>query len=186
MKFVAHLEREEPWERYRDPIVEAPTPRHRPPKRFTVRIQSTEDALKAREMGVPLLLVQSEDLKMLRYPLRIPPTVIVPRELRGVLDSALPVRVFQSTTPFSRPRIEDIVIFLLMHDPIAARAVVERNEGLLDLGYLRKRILQEDLEREATRVRLQDHVDVPEMGEPLPEAALKRAIQANRIVEVVP
>jgi hypothetical protein len=186
VRLVSYLEREEPWERYRDPIVEIRTPGHRPRKRFVVRIRSAQDALRARDMGVPLLLVQSEDLKMLRYPLRIPPTVLVPRELREVLDSALPVHVFQSTTPFSRPRIEDIVVFLLMHDPIAALAVVERNEDLLDLGYVRKRIIQEDLEREATRVRMQRYVDVPEEGEPLPEAALIRAARANRVVEVVP
>lgn len=186
MKLVGFLEREKPWERYGDPIVPVESKSHRPRKRFELKIRSAEDVHRARKMGVPLLLVQSEDLKMLRYPLRIPTTVLAPREFRNVLDSTLPVRVFQSMAPFARPRIEDTVVFLLMHDPLAARAVVERNLELLDLVYLRKRILQEDLEREATQVRLQEYIDVPSVGEALPEAALKRAVRANRVTDVIP
>jgi len=186
VKLVSFLEREEPWERYADPIVAVDPTSHRPRKRFRVKVRSVEDVDRARGMGLPLLLVQSEDVKMLRYPLRIPPTLLVPREYRGLLDSTLPVRVFQSLAPFERPRVEDIVIFLLMHDPLAARAVLERNGGLFDLAYLRKRILQEDLEPQATLVRIQDFIEVPEAGEALPKAALGRTTRANRITEIIP
>ncbi len=186
MKLTCFLERETPWERYEPPIVPIGSVSHRPKKRFRVRLQTPEDVERARKQGLPILLVRSEDLRILHYPLRIPPTILVPREYRDVLETSLPVRTFHSLTPFERPRIEDFVVFLLMHDPIAARAVVERNDDLLDLSLLTKRILQEDLEERATLVRLQDFLDIPVVGHALRREALVRATQANRVVEVLP
>lgn len=186
MKLTCFLEREEPWERHEPPIRAIEPVRHRPKKRFMVRIRSLEDVALAQKQGLPLLLVQSEDLRILRYPLRIPPTLLVPREYRDVLEAPFPVRTFQALTPFSRPRLEDLVVFLLMHDPLAARAAVERNRDLLDLAYLTKRIYQEDLERAATLVHLRDHVDVPVVGEPLPREGVMRAVAGNRVTEVLP
>lgn len=186
MRLIAFLEREKPWERYESPIRPVETASHRPRKRFRVRIETGEDVSRARKQGVPLFLVRSEDLRILRYPLRIPPTVVAPREYRDVLDTALRVRVFQSLAACQRPRIEDLVVFLLMHDPLAARAVVDRNQDLLDLTHLTKRIYQEDMERPATLVHLQDHVDLPVVGEPLPREGLLRALEDNRVTEVLP
>ncbi len=186
MKLAGFLERELPWERHTPPIEPIVRASHRPKKRFRVRVHSPEDIERARKQGLPLLLVTSEDLKILHYPLRIPPTILVPREYRDVLDTALPVRTFQSLKPFERPRIEDIVVFLLMHDPLAARAVVERNRDLLDLSYLTKRIYQEDLEEQATLVRFQDHMNIPVVGSALRREALMRAVRANRVTEVLP
>lgn len=159
---------------------------HRPKKRFRVRINSPSDVDRARRQGLPILLLQSEDLKILHYPMRIPPTVLVPREYREVIETSLPVRALQSLEPFERPRIEDVVIFLLMHDPLAARAVVERNRDLLDLRHLTKRIYQENLIEEATLVHLQDFVTIPPVGEPLPREPLMRALQGNQVKLVLP
>ncbi len=186
MKLTCFLERETPWERYEPPIVPIGSVSHRPKKRFQVRIQSPEDVDRARRQGLPILLVRSGDLRMLHYPLRIPSTILVPREYRDVLETSLHVRTFHSLTPFERPRIEDLVVFLLMHDPLAARAVVERNRDLLDLSHLTKRIYQEDLEERATLVQLQDYVDVPVVGKSLHREALLQAIRANRVTEVLP
>lgn len=186
MKSVTFLEREAPWERHERPIVPVESESHRPRKRFRVRLETLEDIQRARQQGVPLLLVQSEDLRILHYPLRIPPTIVVPREYRDVLDTEIPVRVFHSLTPFTQPRIEDLVVFLLLHDPLAARAVVDRNRDLLDLAHLTKRIYQEDLEAPATLVHLQDFVNIPAAGEPLPREGLLRALEGNRVTEVLP
>lgn len=186
VRLAVFLEREEPWERYGPPIVPVEAQSHRPKKRFKVRLESEEDVERAQRQGLPIFLVRSEDLKILRYPLRIPPTILVPREYVGVLETSLPVRTFQSRLPFERPRIEDVVVFLLMHDPLAARAVVERNRDLLDLSYLTKRIYQENLEEQATLVRLQDHMNIPVVGAALRREALMRAVRANRVTEVLP
>lgn len=145
-----------------------------------------DDIESARRQGLPLLLVQPDDLKMLHYPLEFPPTIIVPREYASVIESPFRIHTFQSLGPFEQSRIEDVVVFLLAYDLIAARAVVERNADLLDLEYLRKRILQEDIEEEASKVHLDDFMDIPRVGQPLPKAALLRATAGNRVTGVVP
>ncbi|MFQ5907657.1 MAG: hypothetical protein ACE5JE_02340 [Thermoplasmata archaeon] len=186
MKLATFLERERPWERYEAPMEAVKPASHRPKKRFRVRIDSPRDAVRARKQGFPIILIQSDDLRILHYPMRIPPTLLVPREYRDVLDTSLAVRGLQALEPFDRPRIEDIVVFLLMHDPLAARAVVERNLDLLDLPHLTKRIYQENLEEEATLVNLQDYVTIPPMGDPLPREAVQRALRDNQVSAVLP
>ncbi len=186
MKLTAFLEREQPWERYEAPVAVIKPESHRPKKRFRVRIDSPSDVDRARKQGLPILLVQSEDLRILHYPMRIPPTLLVPREYQDVIETPLSVRTFQSMEPFERPRIEDVVIYLLMHDPLAARAVLERNRDLLDLQHLTKRIYQENLMEQATLVRLQDHLTIPPIGERLPREALERAVRGNQVTTVLP
>ncbi len=183
---MAALGRETPWERYEDPVVLIGPEPHRPRKRFKVKLETKDDVKRAREHGIPLLLIQSEDLKILHYPLTMPPTVVLPREYRGVVETKFKVHTFQALHAVEKPRIEDIVVFLLSYDLIAARAVVERNMGLIDFGYLRKRLFQEDLEAEASKIHLQDFVDIPVTGTPLPRAALLRATRANRVSEILP
>lgn len=186
MKLTCFLEREVPWERYEPPLEAIKPVSHRPKKRFLVRISSPSDAERARKQGLPIILIQSQDLRILHYPLRIPPTLLVPREYRDVLETPLSVRVLQSLEPFDRPRIEDIVIFLLMHDPLAARAVVERNLDLLNLPHLTKRIYQESLEEQATLINLQDYITIPPVGDSLPREALQRALRGNQVRVVLP
>lgn len=159
---------------------------HRPKNRFRVRIDSPSDVDRARKQGLPILLVQSEDLRILHYPMGIPPTLLVPREYQDVIETPLSVHTFQSMEPFERPRIEDVIIYLLLHDPLAARAVVERNRDLLDLQHLTKRIYQENLLEQATLVRLQDYLTIPPVGEPLPQEALERAVRGNKVSTVLP
>lgn len=186
MKLTCFLEREVPWERYGPPLEAIKPVSHRPKKRFRVRIDSPSDVDPVRRQGLPIILIQSDDLRILHYPMRIPPTILVPREYRDVIETPLSVRTLQSMEPFERPRIEDIVIFLLMHDPLAARAVVERNRDLLDLPHLTKRIYQENLLEQATLVRLQDYIIIPHVGDPLPLEALERAVRGNQVTTVLP
>ncbi len=186
MKPVITLQRETPWDRYEYPIVPATAQAHRPKRLFRVVLRSAGDVERARRQGLPFILVQSEDLKILHYPLRIPPTLIIPREYRGMIDTSFRLHQFQSLRALEQPRIEDLVVFLLSHDLIAARAVVERNRDLVDLQYLRKRIFQEDLEAEASRIHLGDFMDIPVVGPQLPRWALLRAIQGNRVKGILP
>lgn len=151
-----------------------------------MRLRTVQDVEGARRQGLPFFLIQSQDLRILHYPMRIPTTVIVPREYANLVDSRFRVHVFQSLRALQNPTIEDIVAFLLSFDLIAARSVVDRNRDLIDFARLRKRIVQEDLEEEATKVHLQDYVDVPVSGVPLPKDALLRATARNRVSGVLP
>ena len=186
MKLVSSLERESDWERQGGVFVPVERNPHRPRKRFRLFLRSVEDARLARQSGFPLIIVQSADLKILQYPMKIPPTVIVPREYRDTVVTSLNLLTFQSTAPFEKNRVEDVIVFLLMHDPIAARAVVERNREFVDLQYLRKRLFQEDLEEQASLVRLQDFVDLPVVGKQLARESLERAVAGNKVSGVVP
>ncbi len=186
VKPTVDLVRESPWERYEYPFIPIGQEAHRPRKRFKVRLETKNDVKLAREQGLPLLLIQPEDLKILHYPLTMPPTVVLPREYRDVIETKFRVHTFQALRALEKPRIEDMVVFLLSYDLIAARAVIERSRDLIDFGYLRKRIFQEDLEEEASKIHLQDFMDLPVIGTQLPKAALVRATQRNRVSEILP
>ncbi len=180
------LERETPWERYESPIVPVEVANHRPRKSFKVVLRDAADVVKGIGVGLPMILIQSEDLRILQYPLEMPPTVIVPRGFASVVETKMRVHSFKSWTPFERRRLEDVAVFLLSYDLIAARAVIERNRDLFDLGYIRKRMFQEDLEEQATAIRLQDFMDLPVVGTPMPRRGLMRAVKGNRVAGVVP
>lgn len=186
MKPTVALTRENPWERYEHPVIPIGQEAHRPRKRFKVKLETKDDVKLAREQGLPLLLIQSGDLKILHYPLTMPPTVVIPREYKDAVETKFRVHTFQALRALEKPRIEDIVVFLLSYDLIAARAAVERSKDLIDLGYLRKRIFQEDLEAEASKIHLQDFMDIPVTGTQLPRDALLRATRGNRISEILP
>jgi hypothetical protein len=169
VKPTIFLIKERPWERYKHPVVAVGEEAHRPRKRFKVRLETEEDVRLARERGLPLLLIQSGDLKILHYPLAMPPTVVVPREYRDVIEAKFRIHTFQSLRALQRPRIEDIVVFLLTYDLIAARAVIERSRDLLDFNYLRKRIHQEDL-----RPRLRKSISRTSWTSPSPATSSPR------------
>ncbi len=186
MRVVMVLERETPWERYDGPIVPVEAVNHRPRKNFKVVLRGVPDVVKGIGLGLPMILVQSEDLRILQYPLEMPPTLIVPRGFESVVETRMRVHAFKSWTPFERRRMEDMAVFLLSYDLIAARAVIERNLDLFDLGYIRKRVFQEDLEEQATAIRLQEFMDLPFVGSPMPKRGLMRAVKGNRVSGVVP
>ena len=102
------------------------------------------------------------------------------------MTTDLPIVEFLSEAAVARPRLEDVLVAMLRFDILAARALVQRNLDLVDRAYLLKRIYQEDLEEQATRVRIQDFVPLPPKGEPLPRRALERATSANRPRGVLP
>jgi hypothetical protein len=153
---------------------------HRPQTRYRLALRDAHDAREARALGIPVFAIPDSAITMMGYPMRSPTLLILPRRLRRVVDTSLPVVEFVSEDAVMRPRLEDIPVALLRFDVLAARALIERNVDLLDREYLLKRIYQEDLEEEATRVRLQDFVPLPPKGEPLSERALRRVTAQNR------
>ena len=169
------------------PILESPERKsHRPRSRFRLVLRDAGDVDAARALGIPAFAIPDSMVTMLGYPMRFPTLVVVPRGQRGAVTTDLPVVEFLSEAAVARPRLEDVLVAMLRFDLLAARALVHRNLDLVDRAYLLKRIYQEDMEEEATRVRLQDFVPLPPKGEPLPRRALERAASRNLARGVIP
>lgn len=163
-------------------ILEASVPiRHRPKVRYRLVLRSAEDVEKARHAKLPVFAVTDSIVTMLGYPMKFPPLVLVPRSIRNAVESHLPVIEMLSEDAVREPRLEDVIVAMLRFDPLAARALADRNSDVLDRDYLLKRILTEDAEAEASRVRFQDNLlpSLPVKADPLPKAALDRIISSN-------
>ncbi len=188
MELSYRLQKEDPYERYPDIFKETQTKPHRPQKRFKLIVNSREDAKKAVKAGIPILWIDTSYTKVLRYPMRIPDTIVVPREYKEVVESGLNVHTFESMTPFKDdtiiPDFEDVVVFMLNLDPLAARAMVDRSD--INKIYLQKRIIQEELEREASEVYLHDYLDLPVIETDMRREDILKVIDRNKIREVIP
>ncbi len=123
--------------------------------RYRVRIRVQVDALAASKAGLPLHFVGPDVTGMWGLPSTGPGVLVVARELAGAVETDLPVEVFESAEAARTPRLEDLVVVLLRRDPLLARAFVLRHADLLDPDRLLKRVLQENVEEAATKVRLQ-------------------------------
>lgn len=187
MELRSHLCRSKEYERPSEIFTEINSEPHRPQKRFRLTIDSEQEAEIASRSSIPILWIDSSYTKMLRYPMTIPKTIVVPREYKSVIGTGLNLHTFESMTPFHDniiPDFEDVVVFMLTLDPLAARAMVDRNE--LDLDHLQKRILQEDLEKEASEVHLHDYVDLPSADSPYDKERLMKIIDRHKVREVIP
>ncbi len=188
MRLVDHLQKSDKYERYPNIFKELGKEPHRPQKRFRLVINDKSDAEQARISGIPVLWIDSSFTKILRYPMNIPDTIVVPREFRAVIESSLRVHIFDSMTPFTKngiiPQFEDVIVFMLELDPLAARAMVDRSD--IDYKYLEKRVIQENLEREASEVYLQDFLNFQVMETPYDRERLLKIIDRNNIREVLP
>ncbi|MGI0132111.1 MAG: hypothetical protein ACREDK_03315 [Thermoplasmata archaeon] len=164
------------------PPVFAPEPRasHRPRTRYVLRIRDEADVSAARKRGVPLLLLTDREMDRLDYPMRFPPVLFVPHDLRPVIAESS-FRVKEAIAPPAEPRDEDTVTYLLKLDPLAARAVLDRNLRKMDLDWLTIRITEEHLNSPATRVRMQDRLPkLVTVGDSWPRDQLARALARNR------
>jgi hypothetical protein len=159
---------------------------HRPRVHYRLVVRDAADAEKARLHGIPVYAIPDSVVTMLGYPMKFPTLLVVPRSLRQAIETKLPVIEFLSDRAVVRPRVEDVFVALLQFDVVAARALIQRNADWIDREYLLKRIFQEDLEEEATRVRLQDFLPVPPKGDPLPRKALEQAASENRPRGLIP
>lgn len=160
---------------------------HRPRNTYQLRIRTAADVEKARALNLPMFALTDSMITMLGYPMRFPPLILAPRTLRDALITEMPVIEFTKEDAVLNPRAEDLVVAMLRFDPLASRAIAERSWDLLDPQYLMKRIIQEDLEEEATRVRFQDLLpSLPTNGKPMPEWSLRRVLRKNRPHGLIP
>lgn len=187
MKLVSHLQRSEKYERTSDIFKEIDSEPHRPQKRFKLTINNEQQAKEGLKYNIPILWIDPSYTKILRYPMTIPKTIIVPREYKDIVETDLNLYTFESMTPFKNsiiPEFEDVIVFMLTMDPLAARGMVDRSE--LNLKYLQKRIIQENLEKEASEVYFQDHIDLPFIESPFDKDRLMKIIDRNKVREVIP
>lgn len=159
---------------------------HRPRGRYRLVIRDTDDAQIAKRENLPLFPIRDDMVTMLGYPMRFPTILVVARAARSAIESKLPVVEFLSERAVINPRIEDIMIAMLRFDPLAARALISRNLDLVDKTYLVKRIYQEDLEEDATRVRLHELLPFSPVGAALPEQAITKLDRANLPEGIIP
>jgi hypothetical protein len=160
---------------------------HRPVQHTRLRIDTPEKAEKANRAGLPVYLLRPETVAMLGYPINFPPVLFAVEPTFSGIDTQFRKVRAASAEAIRDPRLEDVITMLLQVDELAARAVAERNREELRPAYLLKRVLQEDLERAATLVRLQDFASAIEsVGEALPRTALERQMRKNRRELVIP
>lgn len=163
--------------RHLPPGVFAPVTReaHRPLVHFRAVLDEEESVRRARQAGLPVHLVSPGDLACFGFPMTFPPVLVVARELSRAVESRFARFEFASSEAAARPRLEDLVIVMLRVDPLVARGLALHHRSMMEGERLLKRILQEDVEREATYVRLQEFVPgLPVVGEALPSAELHR------------
>lgn len=175
----------EKWEKVPKVFREFPKKSHRPKKKYFLKIESREDALTVKKSGIPLLWVDEEQSLFWNYPMRFPSFLIVPRELRNAVKGSVKKKFWQSLRPFETesvyPRIEDFIVFMLDFDLIAAFALMERNTELIDFYYLKKRIYEEQLEEQASKIHFSEFIEFKERGEKLPFTQLKKAASKNYV-----
>lgn len=175
MKVEASLFRE-PGERPfpREMLLPASKSRGRPKREYRPRIRSEADVDQLRRHGVPALLLTSEWVTKLGYPVRFRPWLVLPEELSSKVSSEFRILLVKDGAALRDPGMEELVTLLLRFDPLAARVVAQRNRRQLDPSELYRRIRNEGLERAATKVRLQEFApNLPTVGTPLSRDELR-------------
>ena len=170
------LQTQEKYEKVPSVFIETAKARARPKKLYSLRITNKRDVKTARKSQIPIMRITSQEMSIFNYPMTMPMQLIVPREYKAMIESDYKVNTFESMEPFKKsvvPRVEDLIIFMMKFDLIAATALFERNKDLIDLDYLRKRSFQENTEKELEKVLS-------------PRPALARAAAKNTIRMVLP
>lgn len=181
MRAELHLFRE-PGERPlpRDLVVPVARPRGRPRAEYRPRARSAEDVDRLRRHRVPAFLLTAEWVSRSGYPVSFRPWLVLPDRLSGQVDSdfrKLPVR---DEDALRAPGPTELVTFLLRFDPLAARVVAVRNRARIEPAELYRRVRNEGVEREATKVRLQELAPtIPAVGPALPAEELAWIEESN-------
>jgi hypothetical protein len=148
--------------------------RGRPRTRVRLDLRTAEDVETARRYGIPVYLLTPELVTGLGYPVVFPPRLLVAQEVTAAVDTSFPRLVVSSTEAVRSPRIEDVIVALLRIDPLAARAVAVRNRRSVEPDQLLRRVVQAEVEGEATRVNLQELAPaIPRIGPVLPVELLR-------------
>ena len=145
--------------------------------RYRVRLRSSRDVDEARRAKLALSLLEPKTIANLGYPLSFKPRLLVGEHEAAAIDETRfkPI-IFHSESAARDPTLEDTIVAMLMIDPLGARRIAVRNRNSLDGVRLLKRILGEDKERLAYRVRLDEFAPglpaVPGVR-PIPRAGLQ-------------
>jgi hypothetical protein len=131
-------------------------PFHRPKTRYRLRINSPNEVEPIRRTGLPISVFSPEKSEELGYPLEFKPRVIIAKELRSAVDTSLPIVSFADTEAAKNPKLEDYIVAMLRIDLIGARRITSVNREKIGNARLLKRVLQENLESQAYRVRLDE------------------------------
>ena len=108
------------------------------------------------------------------------PRLVLPRPMMGQVVTELRVLPVKNPETVRRDRVEALVALMLRVDRLAARALAVRNSTEVNGSELYRMVVNEGLEREATKVRLQDFAkDVPVVGPALPREDLDWALGNN-------
>lgn len=145
--------------------------------RYRLRLRSRNDVEVARRARLALSLLDPEAIALLGYPLSFKPRLLVGElESLAIVESRFKPIVFHSEDAARNPTLADTVVAMLAVDPLGARRIAVENRNQLDGALLLKRILGEDKERLAYRVRLDDFapgLPVPQGVRPIPRESLR-------------
>jgi hypothetical protein len=148
--------------------------RGRPESRYRLSIANSEDVDVSRRFKIPVYLLTPRLVTSLGYPGTFPEHLLLAREINDAVDCKYPRIVVSAATSVLRPTIEDIVVAMLKIDALAARGVAMRNRPSVEPLSLLRKVIQEDVEREATWVNLQEiSPAIPMVGPHLDEALLE-------------
>ncbi len=138
-------------------------------------MRSVRDVAALRRHRIPAYLLTPEAVSEAGYPVSFRPWLLLPERLASQVTSEfriLPVRDEEALA--TGPGLPELVTFLLRFDPLAARVIASRNRAVLNKDELYRRVRNEHMERQATKVRLQDFCrSLPRVGESLPAEELR-------------
>lgn len=137
--------------------------------RFRLTLRSRDAVEWARRAGVPVYLFHPSVARDLGYPLEFQPRLLVGKSVADALEETIfrPI-VFRDEQAARAPTLEDLVVAMLRIDRLGARRLVRENLGSIDRPRLLKRILAEDAEVLASRVRLDEFVPGLPPAAPIP------------------
>jgi hypothetical protein len=148
--------------------------RGRPRAEYRPRIVSPQDVEQLRRHRVPAFLLTPEWVTECGYPVHFRPWLAVPEELASKVSSDYRILPVKDGEALRSPGVVELVTLLLRFDPLAARVVAVRNRRRVDPHELYRRIRNEGLERNATKVRMQEFAPaLPVVGTALPRDELR-------------
>ena len=148
------------------------------PPHFSLR--TVEDVDRLRRHKVPLFLLTPQAVTDAGYPMDFEPRVALPASMVTQVTSDLRLIRCRDAETLRETGLEAVATLMLRVDKLAARAVVQRNRSRVRVSELYRAVMNEGLQREATRVRFQDFArDLPRVGRALPARDLAWAMRNN-------
>lgn len=170
-----------------DLLIPMPKTRGRPRTRYRPHVRSARDIGRLRRHKVLTVLLTPEWVTRSGYPVNFQPWLVVPERLAGSVASDFRTLPVKDEDALENPGVVELISFLLRFDPLAARVVAKRNASQIDPHELYRRIRNEGLERQATKVRLQQFSRaIPRVGVPLPASELRWIEKNNPAVGAAP